>query len=46
VKVRDGPDDKSTDIWFAAEHDFLPVRILVVEKDGTRSDQVVTRIGD
>jgi hypothetical protein len=46
VKVLDGPDDKSTDIWFAAERDFLPVRILVVEKDGTRSDQVVTSIGD
>jgi hypothetical protein len=46
AKERDGPEDKSTDIWFAAEHDFLPVRILVVEKDGTRSDQVVTRIRD
>jgi hypothetical protein len=46
MKERDGPEDKSTDIWFAAEHDFLPVRILVVEKDGTHSDQIVTRISD
>ena len=46
AKVPDGPEDKSTDIWFAAERDFLPVRVLIVEKDGTRSDQVVTRIGD
>jgi hypothetical protein len=45
AKVPDGPDDKSTDIWFAAERDFLPVRALVVEKDGTRSDQMITRIG-
>ena len=45
AKVLDGPEDKATDIWFAAERDFLPVRVLVVEKDGTRSDQVVTRIG-
>jgi len=45
AKVRDGPEDKATDIWFAAERDFLPVRVLVVETDGTRSDQVVTRIG-
>ena len=45
AKVLDGPEDKSTDIWFAAERDFLPVRVLVVEKDGTRSDQVLTRIG-
>jgi hypothetical protein len=45
AKLRDGPEDKSTDIWFAAERDFLPVRVLVVDADGTRSDQVVTRIG-
>jgi len=45
AKVPDGPDDKSTDIWFATERDFLPVRALVVEKDGTRSDQMITRIG-
>ena len=45
AKVPDGPEDKSTDIWFAAERDFLPVRVLVVEKDGTRSDQMITRIG-
>jgi hypothetical protein len=46
VKVRDGPEDKSTDIWFAAERDFLPVRVLVVDKDGSRVDQIITRIGD
>jgi hypothetical protein len=45
AKVPDGPEDKATDIWFAAERDFLPVRVLVVEKDGTRSDQMITRIG-
>jgi Protein of unknown function (DUF3108) len=45
TKVRDGPDDKTTDIWFAAERDFLPVRVLVVDTDGTRADQIVTRIG-
>jgi uncharacterized protein DUF3108 len=46
AKERDGPEDKSTDIWFAAEHSYLPVRVLVVDKDGTRADQVVTRIGN
>jgi len=45
AKLRDGPEDKSTDIWFAAERDFLPVRVLVVETDGTRSDQILTHIG-
>jgi hypothetical protein len=44
AKVRDGPEDKSTDIWFAVERNFLPVRVLVVDKDGERVDQVVTRI--
>jgi hypothetical protein len=44
AKVRDGPEDKATDIWFAVERDFIPVRALVVDKDGTRADQVVTRI--
>lgn len=46
AKVPDGPEDKATDIWFAADRDFLPVRVLIVEKDGTRSDQIITRIGD
>src|SRR5439155_25719245 len=42
AKLRDGPEDKATDIWFAAERDFLPVRVLVVDSDGTRSDQFFT----
>jgi hypothetical protein len=45
AKLRDGPDDKATDIWFAAERDFLPVRVLIVDNDGTRADQIITRIG-
>ena len=43
-KVKDGPDDKATDIWFATERDFIPVRVLIVDKDGERADQIVTRI--
>src|SRR5262245_9822741 len=43
-KIKDGPDDKATDIWFATERDFIPVRVLVVDKDGERADQIVTRI--
>jgi len=45
-KVKDAPDDKTTDIWFASERDFLPVRVLIVDSDGTRADQVLTRIGN
>ena len=44
AKVRDGPEDKATDIWFAVDRNFLPVRVLVVDKDGARVDQVITRI--
>ena len=44
AKVRDGPEDKATDIWFAVDRDFIPVRALVVDKDGARADQVVKRI--
>jgi hypothetical protein len=32
------------EIWLAANRGYLPVRILVVEKDGTRYEHVVTRI--
>jgi hypothetical protein len=46
AKVPDGPGDRATDIWFATERGYLPVRALVVDKDGTSADQVLTRIGD
>jgi hypothetical protein len=32
------------EIWFAADRSYLPVRIVVVEKDGTRYEHVATRI--
>ena len=44
VKHRDGPEDRGTEIWLAAERHLLPVRLLILEKDGTRLDQVATRI--
>jgi hypothetical protein len=43
-KQKDGPDDKSTDVWFASGKNFLPVRVLVVDKDGTRMDQMLTHL--
>jgi hypothetical protein len=46
AKVPDGPEDRATDLWFATERDHLPVRALVVDKDGTRADQLLTRIGN
>ena len=46
VKQRENKDDKGTEIWFATDRDYLPVRILVIETDGVRIDQVLTRIGN
>jgi len=44
VKQREPGDDRGTEIWFALKRDYLPLRVLVIEKDGTRLDQIVTRI--
>jgi len=46
VKQRENKEDKGTEIWFASGRDYLPVRILLIEKDGVRIDQVLTRIGN
>lgn len=46
VKQREGKEDKGTEIWLASGRDYLPVRILVIEIDGARLDQVLTRIGN
>lgn len=46
VKQRENKDDKGTELWFARDRDYLPVRILVVDKDGVRIDQMLTRIRD
>lgn len=44
VRRKNAADDRSTEIWLASGHGHLPVRILAVEKDGTRIDQVATRL--
>lgn len=45
VKVaRQGDDRETAELWLAVEHAYIPVRLLVVEKDGTRYDQLATRI--
>lgn len=44
VRRKNNPDDRSSEIWLAEKRGFLPVRILVVEKNGTRIDQVATRV--
>jgi Protein of unknown function (DUF3108) len=44
VKRKDGPDDHGTEIWLAQRYGYLPIRVLVTDKDGTRIDQIATRI--
>jgi hypothetical protein len=44
IKLRRQSEDRSAEIWLAADRDYLPVRVTVVEKDGTRLEQVATRI--
>jgi hypothetical protein len=42
VRRKDNGD--RAEIWLATDRAYLPVRILIVGKDGTRLDQVVTTI--
>lgn len=41
--VKRDDDGRSTQIWLDAQRWYLPLRVLVVQKDGTRVDQVATR---
>lgn len=42
--ARQGEDRESAELWLAVERHYIPVRLLVVEKDGTRYEQVAIRI--
>jgi hypothetical protein len=38
------PDGSGTEIWLARQHRFLPVKMVIRESNGTRYDQVLTRV--
>jgi hypothetical protein len=42
--VKRDDDGRSTQIWLDAARSYLPLRVLVVQKDGSRVDQVAARI--
>jgi len=42
--MRQGEDRESAELWLAVARNHIPVRLLVVEKDGTRYEQVAIRI--
>ncbi|HUQ74028.1 MAG TPA: DUF3108 domain-containing protein [Burkholderiales bacterium] len=45
IKVtRQGDDRETAELWLAVQRNFVPLRLLVVEKDGNRYDQVAIRI--
>lgn len=44
VKRRDDPHDKVTEVWLAADRGNVPVKLLYIEKDGTRVEQQAVRI--
>lgn len=43
VKQRE-PDQDSTEIWLSPQHRFFPVKVLIVETDGARYEQVLTKL--
>ena len=38
------PGDTITEIWLAPQHNFLPVKMLVVEHGGARYEQIITKL--
>ncbi|MDH4094226.1 MAG: DUF3108 domain-containing protein [Betaproteobacteria bacterium] len=42
--VKRDNDGRATEWWLDAGHAYLPLRVLVVRKDGTRIDQLAARI--
>ena len=43
VKQRE-PNEPATEIWLSPEHHFLPVKVLIIEEDGVRYEQLLTRL--
>ena len=44
LKLLRATGEERAEIWLAADRSYLPVRVLVTNDDGTRYDQVATRI--
>lgn len=43
VKQRQ-PDESQTEIWLSPRHRYLPVRMVIVERNGSRYEQVINHI--
>jgi hypothetical protein len=44
VRQKDGPGSRSDEIWLALDRQYLPLRVQVTDKDGTRIDKIAVRI--
>ena len=44
VRKKERSEDRSAEIWLATDRSYLPVRMRITEKDGTRLDQMAVRI--
>lgn len=42
--VRQGDERETAEVWLAQQYSYIPIRLLVVDKDGTRMEQIPTRI--
>jgi hypothetical protein len=38
------PDESGTEIWIAPQHRNLPVKMVILEEDGARYEQVITKL--
>jgi len=38
------PDESGTEVWIAPEYGNVPVKVLIIEDDGDRFEQVATRV--
>ncbi len=42
--ARQGDDRETAEVWLAEQYSYIPIRLVVVDKDGTRMEQLPTRI--
>jgi len=38
------PDESGAEIWLAPQHRYLPIKMLILEEDGSRYEQVITKL--
>lgn len=39
-----GPEESGVEIWLAPQHRYLPMRMLILDDNGARYEQVITRL--